>query len=153
MSQASTTGSPRRPSTDAALVLFHWISAGALLVSALSGLRIAADAPDAVLAHWLMPIAPQGDVYRLHYLAGVTITATALGYALYLVRGRLAGRFLIPAARARAMLDRGGRQAWRVRNVRIYHVLFALVGVLAASGITLYLDPDPPFGVARLLTL
>jgi Ethylbenzene dehydrogenase/Prokaryotic cytochrome b561 len=153
MSQAPTTSSPRKPSTDGILVLFHWISVAALLVNVLTGLRIAADAPDAVLARWLVPIALEGEIYQLHYLAGVTITAVALGYTLYLVRGRLAGRLLIPAAKARAMLDRGGRQAWRVHNVRIYYVLFGLIGLLAASGITLYLDIRPPFGVAWLLTL
>jgi hypothetical protein len=153
MTQVSITGSPRKPSTDALLVVFHWAAVGALLVSILTGLRIAADTPDAALARWLASIALEGDVYRLHYLAGVTITATALGYAIYLVRARLAGRFLIPAAKTRAMLSRGGRQAWRVRNLWVYYVLFGLIGLLAASGITLYLDLKPPFGVAWLLTL
>jgi hypothetical protein len=135
------------------LVVFHWAAVGALLVSILTGLRIAADAADATLARWLASIALEGDVYRLHYLAGVTITATALGYAIYLVRARLAGRFLISTAKTRAMLSRGGRQAWRVRNLWVYYVLFGLIGVLAASGITLYLDPELPFGAAWLLTL
>jgi hypothetical protein len=133
----------KKPSTDAHLVLFHWSAAAALALSLLTGLRIAADDAGARVSRWLAAIELQGSVHWLHFIAGLVLAYTAAGYFVYLKVTGLGGRLRLPAGKA-VLAVRGGRQAWRVRNVLIYFWLFALVGVLALSGAAMYADWPPP---------
>jgi hypothetical protein len=143
-----------RPRTDGAIVALHWACAAGLLLSVLTGLRIAADAPDAgALARWLGGVGPQGAVFALHHLAGLAVAAASAGYAAYLARGGLARRLFPSRDKARAMLGRGGRTAWRARNLLVYQLLFALVGLLAATGTALHLDLAPGGAAPALLEL
>ena len=128
----------RLPTTDGMLVLFHWLCAGALIASIVTGLRIGADHQHAIVTSWLGSVALQGAVHWLHYLAGIAIAAVAAGYALYLRQARLAGRLKVPAGKGRKLLTKPGRPGWRVRNIHLYYLLFALILVLAATGLLRY---------------
>jgi hypothetical protein len=124
----------------------------ALIVSLLTGLRIAADAADEpTFSRALGLIALTGSVYWLHYLAGVMLAAVATGYGVYLALGQLAGRFALPTGTIRLMLTWDGRSAWRVRNVLIYYTIFALIACQMVGGSMLYLGVVPPLGVAWLI--
>ena len=50
-----------------------------------TGLRISADARTAVFAKWIAPILPQGEVWTLHFIAGLALFFCLTAYVLYLV--------------------------------------------------------------------
>jgi hypothetical protein len=126
------------PTTDGMLVLFHWLCAAALFASIVTGLRIGADHQNATVTPWLGSIALQGAVHWLHYVAGIAISAVAVGYAVYLRQARLAARLKVPAGKARKLLTKPGRPGWRVRNIHVYYALFALILLLGATGLLRY---------------
>jgi cytochrome b subunit of formate dehydrogenase len=128
----------RLPTTDGMLVLFHWICAVALIGSIITGLRIGADDQSATVTPLLGSIALQGSVHWLHYIAGLSITAVAAGYAVYLRQARLASRLKVPPGKGRKLLTKPGRPGWRVRNIHLYYLLFALILLLGATGALRY---------------
>src|ERR1700736_4956865 len=83
------TGPPR---SDVGTIVLHWVTAVAFFVSILTGVRIAADDPDAVVSKWLAPITPQGELWTWHFFAGLTLFFCASGYILYMARSGLAPR-------------------------------------------------------------
>ena len=44
-----------------------------MVVCLLTGLRIASDAPDAVISTVLIPILPQGEIWTFHFIAGLVL--------------------------------------------------------------------------------
>ena len=53
---------PGPPRTDIGTLTLHWVTAIAFIVSLFTGIRIAADALNAPVSHWLNPILPQGEI-------------------------------------------------------------------------------------------
>src|SRR5262249_48483937 len=47
-----------RPRSDIGTLVIHWLAALAFFVSIFTGVRIAADDPDAMVSLWLAPITP-----------------------------------------------------------------------------------------------
>ena len=60
--------------------MLHWATAIAFIVSLFTGIRIAADALNAPVSHWLNPILPQGEIWTWHFLAGLTLFFCAAAY-------------------------------------------------------------------------
>ena len=124
--------------TDAGTIILHWISAIAVLTSVATGLRIAADAPAAPISQFLSPILPQGEIWTVHFIAGLTLFFSSAAYPLYLRRSGLQRRvavkrllvFTLPAAK---------RLRWGATNVALHWLAFILLAVLTVSGIVLYL--------------
>src|ERR1043166_2671181 len=79
------TGPPR---SDIGTIILHWITAVAFFVSIFTGVRIAADDPDAFVSKWLEPILPQVEVWTWHFLAGLALFFCASAYIFYMARSR-----------------------------------------------------------------
>jgi Ni,Fe-hydrogenase I cytochrome b subunit len=85
-------------------IILHWISAIVVLTSIVTGLRIASDAP---ISQFLSPILPQGEIWTVHFIAGLTLFFSSAAYPLYLRRSGLKRRiavkrllvFTLPAAK------------------------------------------------------
>ncbi|MBK5106257.1 MAG: cytochrome b/b6 domain-containing protein [Burkholderiales bacterium] len=98
---------PAHSRTDAGTIILHWISAIAVLTSIATGLRIASDAPIAPISQFLSPILPQGEIWTVHFIAGLTLFFSSAAYPLYLHRSGLHRRiavkrllvFTLPAAK------------------------------------------------------
>ncbi|HSG94285.1 MAG TPA: cytochrome b/b6 domain-containing protein, partial [Afifellaceae bacterium] len=124
--------------TDAGTVILHWISAAAVITSLATGLRIASDAPVAPISQFLSPILPQGEIWTIHFIAGLVLFFSCAAYPLYLRRSGLQRRvavkrllvFTLPAAK---------RLRWGATNVALHWLAFILLTVLTVSGIVLYL--------------
>ncbi len=124
--------------TDAGTIVLHWISAIAVATSIATGLRIASDAPVAPISQFLSPILPQGEIWTVHFIAGLTLFFSAAAYPLYLRRSGLRRRvalkrllvFTLPTAK---------RLRWGATNVALHWLVFILLSVLTVSGIALYL--------------
>ncbi len=110
----------RHPQTDTGTIVIHWIVAIAMVASLITGLRISADAPIARTAKFLAPLLPQGEVWTVHFVAGLSLFFGITAYLVYLVRGR-PHRSQRPDAHARDPCrrpDEGGAQGPLGRHQR-----------------------------------
>lgn len=87
---------------DLPVFCFHWIIAGAALVSLATGLRIAADqrpglGPEGAW-HWLTGLLPQGAVFHWHLLCAAVLTGALAGHVLLLAAGGGHRRFRLGRA-------------------------------------------------------
>jgi hypothetical protein len=129
---------PPRRRTDAPTVAFHWLVTLLLAVSLATGMRIAADAQEAVWWRAVAAIAPQGEVIKWHlWSAGALITA-AVGYVVFLTRARLVRRVSFDARRLRALRSPSHQRRWQSINVLIYWLAFGLVLAAAGTGTLMY---------------
>lgn len=127
----------RAPRSDVGTVLLHWIVAIAMVTSLVTGLRISADAPDAVISKALSPILPQGEIWTVHFLSSLALVFTTTAYILYIARGGLKRRISPKKLRA-FTLPTAPRPRWAAANVALYWAFYAVLLVLTATGIALY---------------
>jgi len=126
------------PRTDTMTIMLHWLTAIGMGASLLTGLRIAADNPRAVVSKWFEPILPQGEIWTVHFLAGLALFFCATAYALYMLRSGLASR--VSPKRVRTfLLTSAARMRWNAFNVAMNWLFYGLVAVLTATGVVLYL--------------
>lgn len=125
------------PSSDVGTLTLHWIAAIAATVSLATGLRISADALDASFSRWLAPILPQGEIWTVHILAGLTLFGAATGYLVYMGLSGLAGR--IALRRITAIRMPSWKTRWLAINVLLHWLLYGLVVTLTTTGVLLYL--------------
>ena len=129
---------PSLPSTDVGTLLLHWITVVAATVSLATGLRISADALDAVISRWMAPILPQGEIWSVHIIAGLTLFGASTAYPVYMALGGLGSRVAprrIKAIRTAA----SAKLRWMGVNVLLHWLLYAIVVVLTATGVLLFL--------------
>jgi thiosulfate reductase cytochrome b subunit len=142
---AETTPQPRsRGRTDAFTVVLHWGMVAAVVVSLMSGLRIAADYAESVAGGLADPLAAlflKGSVIEWHVWSGWILTFIAISYAAYLWRSRQGERVKLDRSVWRGFWrsrGAGPAQRWRALNVVIYQLAFVLIGLMAATGWMLY---------------
>jgi len=126
------------PRTDVGTLILHWITAIALMVSLITGLRIAADDLDATISKWLAPILPQGEIWSWHFLGGLTLFFSGSAYVVYLLRSGLTQRNSLKKTRVLTMRA-PARMKWGAVNVALHWFVYALVVFLTITGIILYL--------------
>src|SRR5215211_3860989 len=74
--------SDRKPRTDFGTILLHWVVASAMITSLVTGLRISADAPTAVVSKALSPVLPQGEIWSVHFVAGLSLMFSLTAYVI-----------------------------------------------------------------------
>ena len=135
---AAVAQEPALPRTDWFSIVLHWACAIAFLLSLVTGLRIAADALDAVIPRWLAPILPQGDMWDVHLYAGLTFFFTATAYVVYLRAADLTSRNALNKLRI-LVLKASTKMKWSAANVALHWFFYLLLLVLMATGIAMYL--------------
>jgi hypothetical protein len=126
------------PSSDAGTVALHWLTATALITSLVTGLRVAADELDGIVSRTLSSVLPQGEVWSVHFVAGLSLFFCASAYVLYMARSGLQTR--IAARRLRALSAAGNaRVRWGALNVLLHWALYGLLITLTATGVLLFL--------------
>jgi cytochrome b subunit of formate dehydrogenase len=126
------------PRSDWFTLVLHWSGAIAMALSLATGLRIAADALDAVIPKWIAPILPQGDMWAVHFYSGLTFFFTATAYVVYLRAGDLFSRNSL--AKLRVLILRApAKMKWSALNVALHWLLYALLLILMVTGIAMYL--------------
>lgn len=125
------------PRSDVGTVILHWVVAIAMVASLLTGLRISADAPDAVISKALSPILPQGEIWTVHFLSSLALIFTTTAYILYIARGGLKRRISLKKLRA-FTLPTAPRPRWAAANVSLYWAFYLVLLVQTATGIALY---------------
>jgi len=126
------------PRSDIGTSLLHWATATTLLISLLTGIRIASDNPKAVISKWLTPILPQGEIWSWHFFAGLTLFFCATSYLLYMRRSALTRR-AAPKRLKVLLLPASRKLKFAAVNVALHWVLYSLVVVMTGTGVALYL--------------
>jgi cytochrome b subunit of formate dehydrogenase len=129
---------PEPPRSDVGTLVLHWLTAIAMTVSLVTGIRIAADAMHAPFSKWMAAILPQGEIWTWHFVAGLTLLFSASAYAVYMWRAGLASRNDLNKTRVLTM-HAPSKLKWGAVNVVLHWFLYALVVFMAVTGIMLYL--------------
>jgi hypothetical protein len=131
----------RRPtgrSTDLPTVILHWGLVLALLVSVITGWRIARTSDPNLLLRWVEALLLQGNVLRWHFVSATVLVALVAAYVAFLWRMDLASRFSVRWASLRSP-DHQVR--WQAINRLIYWVAFAMLAGAAVTGTLVYFAP------------
>lgn len=126
------------PTTDIGTLLLHWITVAAVAVSLATGLRISADALDAKISRWMAPVLPQGEIWSVHIVAGLTLFGASTGYIVYMAFSGLGGR-VAPRRLKIWWMTTSPKLRWMSVNVLLHWLLYVLVVVLTITGVLLYL--------------
>ncbi len=124
---------PKRK-TDPGTIALHWSLVATLSVCLTTGLKIAADGPDAGLLGMIAAFLPASNVWFLHIVAGVGVMALAAAYPIYIHGSGLTGRLRLDGAR----LARIASEPWAALNVMLYWLLFALLATQVVTGLMLH---------------
>ena len=123
--------------TDIGTIILHWFLVVSLVISVLSGLRIASDGLGSNLANMLGYFLPAHNVWFLHISAGISLLAIACAYPIYLSGTGLARRVLLDRARLQSLATPGPARRGAL-NLILYWLLFALIIAQLASGLLLH---------------
>ncbi len=126
-----------RPRSDVGTIVIHWAAVILVVVSLLTGLRIAADAHGAIIAPLFEFMLPNGEVWTFHVLSGVTLFSFALVYVVYLFRAALAKRNSLKRIKPLTM-KAPARYRWQALNVLLHWLAFTALVVLMGTGAALY---------------
>lgn len=128
----------RASRSDIGTVVIHWTSAIATFVCIATGLRIAADALDAPISQFLSPILPQGEIWTVHFIAGLALFFASTAYLVYVRRSGL-NRRSAPKRIVVLTMPAAPRLKWAAVNVILHWALYVLVTVMTVTGVLLYL--------------
>ncbi len=129
--------SQSRRSTDYGTVVLHALLIASFVVLVATGLRLAADDPDAAWLAFLDPVLPVRNLWLHHLMAGATLAAVLTGYACYICQARLTTRVRFDKARLLAIFRRG-RTRWAAINVIVYWVLIGALTTEIVTGVMLF---------------
>ena len=135
-SLAERPGQP--PRTDVGTLTLHWVTAIAFIVSLFTGIRIAADALNAPVSHWLNPILPQGEIWTWHFLAGLALFFCAAAYLIYMRRSGLANRNALKKTRV-VVMPAASKMRFGGLNVLLHWAAYLIITIMTVTGVFLYL--------------
>lgn len=118
-------------------ILVHWASAIAMFLSLFTGMRIASDGIGAVVPRWFLPILLQGDMWTVHFYAGLALFGSATAYLVYLKTGALFDRNSLGKLRVLA-LPTAAKLKWGAINVALHWLLYGIVLVMFVTGVVMY---------------
>jgi hypothetical protein len=123
--------------TDYGTIILHWLLVAAFGVALLTGLRIAAEAPDRTWINLFDIVLPHTGVWSRHMQAAIVLVAVAVAYTIYLVRSGLSRRVQLDKIRMRGLF---GRKQARLGAVAVIlnWIFFVIMLSLIASGGLLY---------------
>ena len=135
--RATRAARSRLVKSDWFTIAVHWTSAIAMVLSLFTGMRIAADGIGAVVPKWFLPILLQGEMWSVHFYAGLALFGSASAYLVYLKAGALFDRNSLGKLRVLA-LPTSMRMKWGAVNVALHWLLYALVLVMFVTGVLMF---------------
>lgn len=134
----------RRPTTDSGTVVLHFILLASFLVLLFTGLRIAADDPNALWLAVFDPVLPVENLWFRHSVAALIMLMTLSGYVVYVFRARLTARVRLDRPRL-AGLKRRGSQRFAAFHALAYWGLMGSLTAEVISGVALFFGASAPF--------
>src|ERR1700748_917653 len=96
----------RRRRTDYGTIVLHWTLVSSLVVSLVTGLRIARETPERTWMNAFDRVLPRATVWTAHIPAAVTLGTVAVAYAIYISTSGLARRVRLDRARMLGLLGK-----------------------------------------------
>jgi Ethylbenzene dehydrogenase/Prokaryotic cytochrome b561 len=132
-------GRRRSIKTDFGTIILHWVLVGLLVVSVLTGLRIATVSPlDFAWLQWLDALLPSTIVWTAHIPAALVLFGLALAYPIYIRRAGLTRRITPDAVRMRGIFRRG-QPRWSAISIILTWMMLLTLLLLIATGCLMYL--------------
>lgn len=135
-----------KPHADCVVLALHWMLVVSLVVSFVTGLRIASDDPRSIagiVARAIAVVLPEGAVVEVHLVSSVFVLITIFAYPVYLWRGRLARR-VAPRLSDLRTVNRSilgqslhDTTGWLSFNRLLHQAAFAFTLLLTATGLML----------------
>jgi hypothetical protein len=132
-----------RPKTDLGTIILHWLLVGALLGVIVTGLRIAAEAPDHGWIAVLDGVLPRSGIRIGHLRSALMLIVVAVAYPIYMWRAALMPRIWLDRVRLNAACLRGlphSRYRWAAVNVVHNWTCYLSVLTEILTGGLLYFD-------------
>jgi hypothetical protein len=127
----------RNRRTDYGTIALHWLLVGALMVAAVTGLRIASEAPDRTWINTLDLFLPRSMVWTAHMPAALVLVAVAIAYPVYVSLAGLIHRIRFDRFRLFGLLGKSETR-WGSINVGLYWIFYAALIVQIVTGGALY---------------
>lgn len=137
-SETASGSVAERPRSDTGTIVLHWLAVILVVVSLLTGLRIAADTYGAVVAPALDFMLPNGEVWTFHVFAGLSLFACASAYVVYVFRAAVTKRNSPKRIKALTM-NAPARYKWQAVNVALHWLAYLAIALLAGTGTALYI--------------
>ena len=125
--------------TDYGTIILHWSLVSALAVALVSGLRIAAEAPNRAWLNLLGPGLPGATVWTAHMKAALALAGVAIAYAVYIWLARLTGRIRLNRMHLSGLVSRGNGR-WAALNVSLNWIFYLTMVSQLVTGGLLYFD-------------
>jgi hypothetical protein len=132
-------GQSRIRRTDYGTVILHGLLVAALVITFLTGLRIASETPDRTWINAFDFVLPSRFVWTAHMQAAVALVAVAIAYVVYVTRAGLTRRIRFDRVRVAGLFGRPDAR-WGAVNIALYWVFFAACLTQIATGAMLYFD-------------
>jgi cytochrome b subunit of formate dehydrogenase/predicted regulator of Ras-like GTPase activity (Roadblock/LC7/MglB family) len=143
------------PRTDAFTVIAHWLLVAGVVVSLLTGLRIAADDDSSLIngiAGTLEPILPQGSVIEGHILSSWLLLFVIFAYPIFIWRSKVAERLKVDKFGWQRIKKswRAGKlwsdePSWFAINRLLFYVGFVATFLMAVTGLKMYFSSHSSF--------
>ena len=138
---------PRKRKTDYGTIILHWLLVGSLAFAVVTGLRIAAAAPNRTWINSIDGLLPMSMVWTGHIRAAVALTVVAVAYATYLPLAGLVRRIRLDRVRLRGLFGHK-QQRWGAINVILYWSFYTTLLAQLMTGGLLYFGYAPAFLLA-----
>lgn len=146
--------------TDAFTVIAHWLLVAAVVLSLLTGLRIASDDDSSLIngvANSLTPILPQGSVIEWHVLSGWLLLFIIFAYPIFIWRSKVAERLKVDRfgwQRIKKSWHAGkfwsDEPSWFAINRLLFYLGFLATFLMAATGLKMYFWSHTSFDHAQI---
>lgn len=134
----------RRPTTDTGTVVLHFVLVVSFVVLLLTGLRIASDDPIAPWLASLDPVLPVENLWFRHLVAALVLSATLIGYVVYMLRARLTARIKLDRPRLSGLRRRGATRFAALHTLAFWTLLLSLFAEIF-SGTALFFGGGAPY--------
>jgi cytochrome b subunit of formate dehydrogenase len=125
----------RKRKTDYGTIILHWVLVIASCVAFLTGLRIAAEAPDRTWINAFDILLPHVNVWTTHMQAAVVLVAVAVGYTIYLARSGLSRRVLLDKIRLRGLFGRKQARLGAISVVLNWVFFLSMLSLIITGGL------------------
>lgn len=136
---------------DAPTIILHWTLVISLILSLITGFRIASDNPE---SHWMLvfdAILLQGQVTFLHIVSATVLSIVAVAYVIYLLKTGLSSRVTLDIFRVKGLWSKESQAKLTAINVLMFWFVYILLIAAGFTGILLYLDSSIAPMAVRLI--
>lgn len=125
---------------DAPTIVLHWVLVISLILSLITGFRIASDDPSSQWMLFFDAVLLQGEVTYIHIVSATILSFVAVAYVVFMFRSGLSSRIRLDRYRLAGLQSRDKEIKLSALNVLMFWFVYLLLGAAAITGVMLYVD-------------